>query len=261
MCSRFYIIGYLELNEKFNNFEDKFEELNSKITSLQDIILKMKVDFDLIIRNQLKTDIHSQLIKTTEEEMNSFLNNRPSNCKVIDPCTTRVEKKVMEILRLFSEQDYINAITLIDSIIDHIEHYYSDNDVCPDRSCLENAKEIYITLKNLLDSVEQQTMKNFKKLFNRDSEFQLSEGNEKKESALMSALANETRIKILKELSKGSMLYAQLERKLGLKGGHFHFHLKNLIKVNYITLEKEHRAYSITTNGLKALKIIHDISK
>ena len=101
----------------------------------------------------------------------------------------------------------------------------------------------------------------FKKMLKRDLEFQLSEGNEQKESALMSALANETRIKILKELSKGNMLYSQLERKLGLKGGHFHFHLKNLIRVNYIKLEEESGAYSITTNGLKAIKIIHELSK
>jgi len=77
----------------------------------------------------------------------------------------------------------------------------------------------------------------------------------------MSALGNETRIKILKELSKGNMLYTQLERKLGLRGGHFHFHLNNLIKANYIIQEKETGSYSIETSGLKALKFLFELSK
>lgn len=251
----------MEVNGKVNEYDDKFEELNDKINSLMDIILKMKVDFELMIRKGIKIDMYSQLIKTTEEKMNYFLNNRLLKCKRIDFCTTMVEKGVMKILKLFSEKDYLGAITFTDKVITYIERYYSEHDVCPDESCLENSKKIYFALKDLLNSVERQNVETFKELFNKDSEFQLFEGNEKKESTLMSALANETRIKILKELSKGSMLYTQLERKLGIKGGHFHFHLKNLINANYITSEKEHGTYSITTNGLKAIKIIHELSK
>lgn len=251
----------MEVNGKVNEYDDKFEELNDKINSLMDIILKVKVDFELMTRKGFKIDMHSQLIKTTKEDMNHFFDNRPSKCKGIVPCTTNVDKSVMEILRLFSEQDYLGAITFTDKVINYIDTYNVEHDVCPDSSCLERSRNIYITVKNLLNTVEQQKVETFKELFIRDSEFQLSEGNEKKESTLMSALSNETRIKILKQLSKGSMLYTQLERKLGLKGGRFHFHLKNLINANYITSEKEHGTYSITVNGLKAIKIIHELSK
>jgi DNA-binding transcriptional ArsR family regulator len=250
----------METNKISTNVESKFEELNNRISILQDIILRMKVDFELMNRNQLRTAMHSQIIKTAEEEINNFINKRPANCKVLDPCTTKVEKTVMEILRLFSEQDYINAISLIDSVIDYIEQYYSGNDICPNKTCLKNAIQVYLTLKNLLNSIEKQSTRNFKVFLNRDSELQLSEGNEKKESVIMSALANEIRIKILKELGKGNLLYSQIERKLGLKGGHFLFHLKNLLKVNLITLDKVHGTYSITTRGLKALQIVHELS-
>lgn len=245
----------MELNEKY-----KFEEFSNKLTSLQDIILKMKVDFDLMNRNQLKTEMYSQLIKTTEVEMNSFLDNRPSNCEVINQCTTLTEKSTIKVLRVFMEKGHKDATKLLNSFLGSIDSYL-ENGICRDKSCLENAKKIYIVLKNLLDSTEQQILEDFKNLFNRELEYQLSEGNEKKESTLMSALANETRIKILKELSKGNMLYTQLERKLGLRGGHFHFHLNNLIKVNYITQEKETGSYLITTRGLKALKFLFELSK
>jgi len=251
----------MELDNTNSVFSDKFEELNIKITSLQDIILKMKVDFDLMTRNQFKNDINSQLINTTGVEMNKFLDNRPSNCKVITPCTTKLEKTVMEFLRLFSEQNYKEAFTYLNSCLSYIAHNYSDNDICQDKSCLENAKNIYITLRSLLDSKEQINLENYKNKFTREFEHQLSTGNEKEESALMSALGNPTRIKILKELSKGNMLYTQLERKLGLKGGHFHFHLNNLIKTKFIIQEKEARSYSITTSGLKALKFLFELSK
>lgn len=250
----------MELNNNFISFEDRFEKLNTKMNSLQDIILRLKVDFDLMTRNQLQADIYSQLIKTTEVEMNSFLDNRPSNCEVINQCTTLTEKSAMKVLRVLSEKGRNDAITLLNKYLNSFDSYL-DKGVCRDSYCLENAKRIALTLKKLLDSVEQQTFNDFKTIFTREFEFQLTEGNERRQSALMSALANETRIKLLKELSKGSMYYTQLERKLGLKGGHFHFHLNNLIKVNYIIQDKNGGPYSITTSGLRALKFLFELSK
>ena len=137
---------------------------------------------------------------------------------------------------------------------------YLEKSICRDSDYLENAKNIALALKKLLDVSDQKKNDDFKNLLNREYKFQLSKGDEKRESTLMAALANETRIKILKELSKGSMLYTQLERKLGLKGGHFHFHLNNLIKVKYIIQDKEYGTYLITTMGLKALKFLFEFS-
>lgn len=249
----------MELNNKIDNFEGKLEDLNFKMVSLQDIILKMKVDFDLMTRNQLKIDIYSQMMKTTEDEMNSFLDSRPSSCEVINQCTTLVEKKTIEILRVFLEKDHMEVGKLLKNYLESIDSYL-EKSICRDSDCLENAKNIALALKKLLDVSDQQKNDDFKNLLNREYEFQLSKGDEKRESTLMAALANETRIKILKELSKGSMLYTQLERKLGLKGGHFHFHLNNLIKVKYIIQDKEYGTYLITTMGLKALKFLFEFS-
>ena len=74
-------------------------------------------------------------------------------------------------------------------------------------------------------------------------------------------LGNETRIKILKELTRGSNHYSQLERILGLKGGHFNFHLKELKNAEFVEISKADKLYRITTKGLKALKFMFEISK
>jgi DNA-binding transcriptional ArsR family regulator len=130
--------------------------------------------------------------------------------------------------------------------------------LCLDKSCLANAKLTLTSLKEFLEISKEKSVSDFKELLKQEEEFALFEGNEKIESKLMSVLGNETRIKILKELTKGSKYYTQLEGALGLKGGHFHFHLKELKNAKYVRKDK---LYHITTKGLKALRFLFEISK
>ena len=85
--------------------------------------------------------------------------------------------------------------------------------------------------------------------------------NEKKESRLLSVLGNENRLKILKELSKGKNYYTNLERTLGLKGGHFNFHFTQLKDAKFIIINEKDKSYHITPKGLKALKMVLELAK
>jgi len=238
----------------------KYDELNAKLISLQDLILKMKVNYDLVARSQIKTDMYSNLLISTEELVNNFLDNRPPQCEIINQCTTLVQKLVMKVLRVFSEKGYNNANQLLKRYLAGFDSY-SANGECQDKSCFRSAKSILISIKEYIDTSKQNSISEFNELLKQDKEFELFEGNEKKESKIMSVLGNETRIKILKELTKGSKYYTQLEKVLGLRGGHFHFHLKELRNALLVETDDRDRSYHITPKGLTALKMLYEISK
>lgn len=242
------------------NLNVKFEELDDKLASLQDLILKMKVDFNLIARDKNKTNTYARIIKTTEELLNSFLDNRPNSCQVINQCTTIVQKMVMKVLRVYSENGYHNANSLIKRYLDQIDTY-SENGTCKDSNCIQSVKLILTNVQDFLLSSKENTISEFKELLKREDEFELFEGNEKEESKIMSILGNQNRLKILKELSKGRNYYTNLERILGLKGGHFNFHLTQLKDAKFVVINNEDKSYHITTKGLKALKMIFELNK
>jgi len=242
------------------NINIKFEELDNKLACLQDLILKMKVDFNLIARDQNRSNAHTRIIKTTEDMLNSFLDHRPNNCQVITQCTTFVQKRVMKVLRVYSENGFYEANGLIKRYLDQISTY-SENGICPDSNCIENAKLTLTNIRDFLLSSKENSISEFKKLLEREDEFELFEGNERDESKIMSVLGNENRLKILKELSKGRNYYTNLERTLGLKGGHFNFHLTQLKEAKFVVINETDKSYHITVKGLKALKMVIELAK
>jgi DNA-binding transcriptional ArsR family regulator len=250
----------MEIKNRIDNEYGRFEELNDKLGTLQDLLLKMKVDYDLIARNQIKSDTNSQLIKSTEETLNYFLDHRFLKCEIINQCTTLLQKGVMKILSAFSEKGYYEANLLVNKSI-NIADSYLDNGMCQDKSCLANAKLTLTSLRDFLEISKEKSISDFKELLKQERKFELFEGNEKNESKLMSVLGNEIRIKILKELTKGSNYYTQLERILGLKGGHFNFHITELKNAKFIETSNKDKLYRITPKGLKALRMLFEISK
>jgi len=235
------------------SINDDFEELNKKLTNLKKLILKMKVDYDFITRTP-------QLINTTEEMVNYFLDKRPLNCQVINQCSTILQKMVMKTLRVFSESGYYKTNQLVDRYLTSIDAYAVEGN-CQDNSCLNSAKLILSTIREYLNQSNQSSISDFRELIRRETELELLNGNEKLESKVMSVLGNENRLKILKELSKGKNYYTNLERILGLKGGHFNFHLTQLKDVDFVEIDDKDKSYNITPKGLKALKMVIELLK
>ena len=232
---------------------DDFEELNTKLTNLQNLILKMKVDYDFITKTP-------QLISTTEEMVNYFLDKRPPNCQIMNQCSTILQKMVMKTLRVFSESGYYKTNQLVNRYLSNIDIYAEEGN-CQDNSCLTSAKLILSTIIDYLDRSNQSSLSDFRGLLKMETEFELLKGNEKLESKIMSVLGNENRLKILKELSKGKNYYTNLERTLGLRGGHFNFHLTQLKDANLVTIDTSDKSYDITPKGLKALKMVIELAK
>jgi len=98
-------------------------------------------------------------------------------------------------------------------------------------------------------------------LFSRKHLYTIIDGGEKDDCKLLTPLSNELRIRILKVLSKGGTYYSQLEREVGLRGGHFHFHLDKLIEGGYVSQDGEKGPYIATINGLKVLKFLYELKQ
>jgi DNA-binding transcriptional ArsR family regulator len=232
---------------------DDFEDLNKKLTNLKKLILKMKVEYDFITKTP-------QVIKATEEMVNQFLDQRPLNCQVLNKCSTILQKMVMKTLRVFSESGYYKTNQLVNRYLTKID-VYAEKEKCQDNSCLTSAKLILNTIRDYLDKSDQSLISDFRELLKTETEFELINGNEKHESKIMSVLGNENRLKILKELSKGKNYYTNLERTIGLKGGHFNFHLSQLKDADLVSIDNDDRSYNITIKGLKALKMVVELAR
>ncbi|MFW9973598.1 MAG: winged helix-turn-helix domain-containing protein [Candidatus Odinarchaeota archaeon] len=249
-----------KIEELFGKFEEKFDHLNKRITFLQDLILNMKNEFDLINRTKIDNQCMSELTDTTEINLDNFLSKRPLECKLLDECTTFIEKKSIKILKIYMKNGIKTALKVLNSYIRFGENYVKEGR-CSDKGCMDNAMSVFRSLQNILKSNQRITDDMTNEFFNKKDLYTIIDGSESEDSKLLTPLSNELRIKILKVLSRGGTYYSQLEREVGLKGGHFHFHLDKLIECGYITQESEKGPYITTINGLKALKFLFELKQ
>jgi len=238
--------------------EDKFEKLDRKIHFLQDIILNMKIDFELITRSKLEKKRFSKITELIDKNLNYFLDERHQNCEYLNPCIILTEKNIFKILRVYTNNGSKSALKLLKSHLEDTKNYTAK---CPENSCLKNVLKIYNSLNEILSKSLEYSNEINHNLISRINQIQIDEYEEKKICKILTPLTNENRLKILKILSKGSAYYTQLERQVGLSGGHFHFHLDKLIEGEYVIRDEEKGLYLITNNGLRALKLLFELSK
>jgi DNA-binding HxlR family transcriptional regulator len=250
-----------KFKEYFSKVDDKFEELNSRMSSLQDVVLRMKSGFDILAKSRVQENCLSQMTKTIDENVELFLEERPQNCQILDECTTIIERGALKVLRVFMEKGAHEALSLLNNNNEFLsEDTISQN--CSSAECLKKAKTVMITLKELITTNEEASIQFAKDLFSLEKELNFEEGDEEELCELLAPLSNAIRLRILKGLALGSMYYSQLEKKIGVKAGHLLHHLKSLISAEYIIKEKQNGSfsqYSITPKGLKALRFLNEL--
>ena len=241
-----------------NKYGEKFDQIDKKFTVLQDLILNMKMGFDLIARSKMENESIIELTTITEDNLKYFLKERFQTCKSLDHCTTFIESSSLKILRVYMKKGPKSALKLLDSYKNYLIKYVEAGK-CSDNKCMKNAIKNFKSLYEIINFSEEKALKYNRDLFSKLREYDITEESEKIECKLLSPLSNEIRLKILKILGKGGAYYAQLEREVGLKGGHFNFHLDKLIEADYVSQKDEKGPYSITTNGLKVLRFLFEL--
>lgn len=250
-----------KFEEFFSKFDGKFEDLNSRISILQDLVLRMKSGFDILASSRVQENSLKQMTETIDENVELFLEERPQNCQILDKCTTFIERGALKVLRVFMENGAQEALNILNKGSDFLDGTTVSQN-CSNAECLKKAKTIFTTLEELITTSEEASIQYAKDLFSLGEELNLEEGDEEELCELLAPLSNVIRLKILKGLALGSMYYTQLEKKIGVKAGHLLHHLKSLISAQYVIKEKQNGSfskYAITSKGLKALKFLSEL--
>ena len=224
-----------------SEFIDEIDQLNQKISNLQTLLVNMKVEFDLITKKNIEKEDKSE--PTSEIEV-SFL-----------------RKSLTRILKIYMKKGKTKAHELLDSYENYIINYCKNESCIDDERCVNEVQDVFTSIRDFINVSEKKTTIYKEALKQKIENHDYLEDGEEQYSKLLHPLSNELRLKILKTLSNGGRYYAQLERQLGLKGGHFFFHLNKLIDVGYVSYDKDKNLYEITINGLQALKYLSQFKK
>lgn len=194
----------------------------------------------------------------TGEGLDRFLRERPPECAYKDFCTRRVEKAAFKVIQAFTDEGADAALREARLHAEATAKHFEEVE-CPDSNCFRNIVETFKTLEELIGRSRQ--AKTVKNLYSPQGWRLFDDIEEEGAAAMLAPVSNPMRIKILKILSKGGKSYAQLERLIGIRGGHLKFHLKNLLEAGYVTQEKPQGRYLITHSGLKILKFLCELAE
>lgn len=224
----------------------KIEELSRKIDLLQDLVLTLST---LLEVNQGNEQNLAELKTLTSAEIERIKKSSPKDCKLKNFCMEKVNKATSKVIKTFAEKGTEGALAEVRRHKEAVKKHLNSA-VCPDRECMEKMVETFATLERMI-SVRSFSVGNVR----------MDEIDEERAAAILNPISNPTRIRILKVLAKGKKSYAELERLIGIKGGHLQFHLRNLIRAGYVTQEKPQGKYVLTHIGLKILKMLNEIRK
>jgi DNA-binding transcriptional ArsR family regulator len=256
MCAK----NMKDMEKRISKVDERLEEINRNIITLQDSILSMKTTLETVTRREVEKECLTQLTLKTNEDMDKFLKERPSDCNIMERCTRRVERATSMILRAFMEQGAGSAMEQAKYHVEAATRHYKEVK-CPNDKCFKNAINTFKTLEELIESATEVSTKFTKDLYTPRRKPGFEEVREEEICDLLAPLSHVIRLKILKNLGKGGKNYAQLERQIGVKSGHLQFHLNNLVQAGYVTQEKPKGKYLITMKGLKALRFSYELSE
>jgi DNA-binding transcriptional ArsR family regulator len=249
-----------DIEKRIMKIDKRLEEIRKNITTLQDSILSMRTALETVTRKEVEKECLDELTLKTNENVEKFLKERPTNCSIMDQCGRLVERETSKILRAYMEQGTRPAMEQAKHRVEAATKLH-EKIKCPDGQCFKTAINTFKTLEELLAATTEASGKFTKDLYTVKRWPGFEEVKEEEICNLLAPLAHVIRLKILKNLEKGGKNYAQLERQIGVKSGHLQFHLNNLTQAGYVTQEKPQGKYLITMKGLKALKFSYELSQ
>lgn len=234
---------------KIEEIMKKLEEILVAVNILQDSVLQLSAALEVIGIAKDEKELIYSVTNEISEKLDDFRAKRQESCDLKKECTRRLEKASLRILQTMVKTGIEEGLKEVRTLLKSAERYKG---VCKDDSCMRNALEMFRTLEKILEDAlaKRKEIKNGQVL-NLDFS-KLNEDVAKK----ISPVSNPLRIQILKALAKGKKSYAELERITSAKGGHLRFHLRTLIKSNYVAQEKRQGKYLLTSEGLRILKLL-----
>lgn len=227
----------------------KLDEMSRKIEALQDSIMMLGTAVEALAERDGKRELLDTLKSSFSREYSKISEKSPKSCELRDFCLDRVNRAASKVIRVFAERGAEEALDEVRKHKEAVEKHF-ESSICPDRNCMESIADTFETLESLIrESIEiskqrRAVLRQWRRIEDIDEEVV---------ARMLSPLANPMRIRILKTLAKGGKSYAELERSVGIKGGHLQFHLRSLMEAGYIAQESLRKRYVITHSGLKVL--------
>ncbi|MBO8180328.1 MAG: winged helix-turn-helix transcriptional regulator [Archaeoglobus sp.] len=228
---------------------EKIEEIGTKVDVLQDSVMVLGTAVEALVEKNSREEFLSELKVAVRDEYYKIKELSPDSCKFRSFCLSRVDKATSRVIRIYAERGSEDALEELKKHKEAVSRYLNST-VCPDRNCMESIVDTFETLESFIrQSMEikehrRAVLRQWKKIEEIDEEL-LAE--------ILSPLSNPIRIKILKTLARGGKSYAELERAVGIKGGHLQFHLRNLMEAGYVAQEGLRKRYVITHTALSVL--------
>ncbi len=248
------------MKEKSNiNFDEKLEEINNNIMFLKDLILYTSTSLEIVAQKENMREYLTDSMPKIDKKVSKFLKYRVSSCNMKEWCAEHVEKAVSKVLHTYMNQGTQPASKKIKKYLKSANQYLEQK-IC-DTECMENVVNVYKTMDNLIENSRESTLK-YHKDYNYHKKLpEFKNFKEEEICNLLTPLSNVTRLQILKTLGISGKNFAELERELGIKGGHLQFHLNNLIQAEYITQEKPKGKYTISMKGIKVLRFLFELKE
>ncbi len=239
------------LEYKIEEIAKKLDEILRAVNLLQDSLLQLNAVVEATSMKMNERELIYSVTAEISEKLDKFKAESSKACNLKEICTRKMEKISFRILQTIAIKGVEEGLVEIRKQLQAVERY---KEVCKDDSCMKNAIEVFKSLEKILERsvAERQAMR--KEIIQLDPS-SLSEEVAQK----LSSVSNPLRIRILKALAKGRKSYAELERLTSIKGGHLQFHLRTLIKSGYVAQEEPQGKYMLTNNGLRILKLLHQL--
>lgn len=227
---------------------EKIDEMNRKIDVLQENVMLLETAVETLA-GRGEREFLAELKIATKKEYERIRDLSPDSCKLKKFCLERVNKATSKVIRVYAEKGVEEALEEVKKHKEAVSKHL-DSAVCPDRKCMDNIVDTFETLESLIR--HSMKMAEHKKAVLRQWK-SIEEIDEDRLAELLSPLSNPIRIRILKCLAKGGKSYAEIERTVGIRGGHLQFHLRNLMGAGYISHETLRKRYVITYTGMMVL--------
>jgi len=247
-----------DLDRKFAQINERIDTISQAILGMQDAFLSLKTVLETMNHEDWDRNNCVHLSTTTNLTVRKFLNEKNSDCKRGDWCTTLLERSATRVLHRYIQRGNQAAIELIDKYVKWSEENFKDAD-CHNEQCYKNAMNVFKALRELLEASRNPAMLLSTNVFLLGRNGEQRQSTEADICNRLVPLSNVTRLQILGILEKGGRNYAFLERETGIKAGHLRFHLNKLLAVGYVVQERSQHLYVITRNGLKALQVSREL--
>ncbi len=233
---------------KLEEIAKKLDEILKSANELQSSVLQINTALEAMSIAKGEKELIYDVTNEMSERLDKFKVERQELCDLKEACTRRVEKTSFRILKTMAKEGVGEALKEIKELLNSADRY---KEVCKDNLCMKNAMDVFRSLEKILEDALAKRREITGQMLNLDFS-KLDEDVAEK----ISPVSNPLRIQILKALAKGKKSYAELERITSAKGGHLRFHLRTLIKSNYVAQERRQGKYLLTSDGLRILKIL-----